>query len=172
MWSCLSSGQRDEKANHWWVHVKQQVPARATAGQSEALWWALSCQAVPQTEEVREPHFKTSACTVCEISLDMLSYCHIFPPLRYCVLLITGDEETFSFGNQAFLSFASTNGKEVVRFAYVYQRLQQPLCDILMQNKDSAQSPTQVRSYTSNTFNTSTVNLWSIATLRQWKLCP
>uniref|UniRef100_A0A667YKU3 DnaJ homolog subfamily C member 16 n=1 Tax=Myripristis murdjan TaxID=586833 RepID=A0A667YKU3_9TELE len=56
---------------------------------------------------------------------------------KYCVLLITGDEETFSFGNQAFLSFASTNTKEVVRFAYVYQRLQQPLCDILMQNKDS-----------------------------------
>eukprot|EP00064_Thunnus_orientalis_P013458 superscaffoldBa00002192_g13497 len=63
---------------------------------------------------------------------------------KYCVLLITGDEETFSFGNQAFLSFASTNMKEVVRFAYVYQRLQQPLCDILMQNKDSAQSPPQV----------------------------
>ncbi|XP_008278427.1 dnaJ homolog subfamily C member 16 [Stegastes partitus] len=63
---------------------------------------------------------------------------------KYCVLLITGDEETFSFGNQAFLSFASTNAKEVVRFAYVYQRLQQPLCDILMQNKDSAQSPPQV----------------------------
>ncbi|KAM7404398.1 hypothetical protein PAMP_011743 [Pampus punctatissimus] len=63
---------------------------------------------------------------------------------KYCVLLITGDEETFSFGNQAFLSFASTNIKEVVRFAYVYQRLQQPLCDILMQNKDSAQSPPQV----------------------------
>ncbi|KAM7410984.1 hypothetical protein PAMA_021111 [Pampus argenteus] len=63
---------------------------------------------------------------------------------KYCVLLITGDEETFSFGNQAFLSFASTNIKEVVRFAYVYQRLQQPLCDILMQNKDNAQSPPQV----------------------------
>uniref|UniRef100_A0A667ZEQ0 DnaJ homolog subfamily C member 16 n=1 Tax=Myripristis murdjan TaxID=586833 RepID=A0A667ZEQ0_9TELE len=63
---------------------------------------------------------------------------------KYCVLLITGDEETFSFGNQAFLSFASTNTKEVVRFAYVYQRLQQPLCDILMQNKDSAPSPPQV----------------------------
>lgn len=69
-------------------------------------------------------------------------------PLRYCVLLITGDEETFSFGNQAFLSFASTNTKEVVRFAYVYQRLQQPLCDILMQNKDSAQSQPQVHSHT------------------------
>uniref|UniRef100_A0A3B4YP06 DnaJ homolog subfamily C member 16 n=1 Tax=Seriola lalandi dorsalis TaxID=1841481 RepID=A0A3B4YP06_SERLL len=56
---------------------------------------------------------------------------------KYCVLLMTRDEETFSFGNQAFLSFASANTKEVVRFAYVYQRLQQPLCDILMQNKDS-----------------------------------
>uniref|UniRef100_A0A8C9X515 DnaJ heat shock protein family (Hsp40) member C16 n=1 Tax=Sander lucioperca TaxID=283035 RepID=A0A8C9X515_SANLU len=56
---------------------------------------------------------------------------------KYCVLLMTGDEESFSLGNQAFLSFASTNTKEVVRFAYVYQRLQQPLCDTLMQNKDS-----------------------------------
>ncbi|XP_061592673.1 dnaJ homolog subfamily C member 16-like [Cololabis saira] len=63
---------------------------------------------------------------------------------KYCVLLITGDEEAFSFGNQAFLSFASTNAKEVVRFAYVYQRLQQPLCDTLMQSKDSSQSPPQV----------------------------
>uniref|UniRef100_A0A8D3AAA9 DnaJ homolog subfamily C member 16 n=1 Tax=Scophthalmus maximus TaxID=52904 RepID=A0A8D3AAA9_SCOMX len=63
---------------------------------------------------------------------------------KYCVLLITRDEETLSFGNQAFLSFASTNSKEVLRYAYVYQQLQQPLCDILMQNKDSAQSPPQV----------------------------
>lgn len=63
---------------------------------------------------------------------------------KYCVLLITGDEESFTYGNQAFLSFASSNTKEVVRFAYVYQRLQQPLCDILMQNKDSAQSSPQV----------------------------
>ncbi|XP_029013016.1 dnaJ homolog subfamily C member 16 [Betta splendens] len=63
---------------------------------------------------------------------------------KYCVLLITSDEETFTFGNQAFLSFASTNAKEVVRFAYVYQRLQQPLCDMLTQNKDSAQSQPQV----------------------------
>ncbi|KAI4823879.1 hypothetical protein KUCAC02_012434 [Chaenocephalus aceratus] len=63
---------------------------------------------------------------------------------KYCVLLITGDEETFSFGNQAFLSFASTNSKEVVRFSYVYQRLQQPLCDIFMQNKDTAEYPAQV----------------------------
>ncbi|CAI5646916.1 dnaJ homolog subfamily C member 16 [Oreochromis niloticus] len=63
---------------------------------------------------------------------------------KYCVLLITGDEEIFSFGNQAFLSFASANTREVVRFAYVYQRLQQPLCDILTQNKDTVQSQPQV----------------------------
>ena len=74
----------------------------------------------------------------------------IRPLLRYCVLLITRDEETFTFGNQAFLLFASTNTKEVVRFAYVYQQLQQPLCDILMQNKDIAQSPPQVHPHMCN----------------------
>lgn len=63
---------------------------------------------------------------------------------KFCVLLITGEEDTFTFGNQAFLSFASTHTKEVLRFAYVYQRLQQPLCDILMQDKDSPQSSPQV----------------------------
>ncbi|XP_028309792.1 dnaJ homolog subfamily C member 16-like [Gouania willdenowi] len=63
---------------------------------------------------------------------------------KYCVLLITGDEETFSVGKQAFLTLASTNTREVVRFAYVYQHLQQPLCDVLMQNKDSPQSSPQV----------------------------
>ncbi|XP_056278571.1 dnaJ homolog subfamily C member 16-like isoform X1 [Pseudoliparis swirei] len=63
---------------------------------------------------------------------------------KYCVLLITGDEETFSFGNDAFLLFASTNTKEVVRFGYVYQRQQQPLCDIFTQNKDSEESSAQV----------------------------
>nr|XP_057941281.1 dnaJ homolog subfamily C member 16-like isoform X1 [Doryrhamphus excisus]XP_057941282.1 dnaJ homolog subfamily C member 16-like isoform X1 [Doryrhamphus excisus] len=60
---------------------------------------------------------------------------------KYCVLLITGDDESFSLGNQAFLSFASGNTKEVVRFAYVYQQLQQPLCNILMTSKDGTQPP-------------------------------
>ncbi|KAL6119978.1 dnajc16 [Pungitius sinensis] len=63
---------------------------------------------------------------------------------KYCVLLITGDEETFSLGNNAFLSFASTNAKEVVRFAYVYQRLQRPLCDVFTQSKDGVESSAQV----------------------------
>ncbi|XP_061535950.1 dnaJ homolog subfamily C member 16-like isoform X1 [Phycodurus eques] len=60
---------------------------------------------------------------------------------KYCVLLMTGDGESFSPGKQAFLSFASSNTKEVVRFAYVYQQLQQPLCNILMTSKDSTQGP-------------------------------
>lgn len=64
---------------------------------------------------------------------------------RYCVLLITADEETNSLGIQSFLSFASTNTREVVRFAYVYQRLQQPLCDILMYSGDSSQLTPQVQ---------------------------
>ncbi|KAM9786043.1 dnaJ homolog subfamily C member 16 [Neosynchiropus ocellatus] len=63
---------------------------------------------------------------------------------KYCVLLITGDEDNFSAGNLEFLSFATANVRDVVRFAYVYRRLQQPLCSILMQSKDSAQSDTQV----------------------------
>ncbi|XP_035594860.1 dnaJ homolog subfamily C member 16-like [Oncorhynchus keta] len=63
---------------------------------------------------------------------------------KYCVLLITGDEESYTVGNQAFLTFASTNTLEVVRFAYVYQRLQQSLCDILLKTKDSTPPPPQV----------------------------
>nr|XP_061803264.1 dnaJ homolog subfamily C member 16-like [Nerophis lumbriciformis] len=65
---------------------------------------------------------------------------------KYCVLLITGDDESFSSGNRAFLSFASSNTREVVRFAYVYQQLQQPLCNILMTGKESAHAslPPQV----------------------------
>lgn len=86
-------------------------------------------------------------------------HCHVSHSLRYCVLLITGDEEPLSFGNQAFLSFASTNAKEVVRFAYVYQRLQQPLCDILMQNQDSAHSSAQVQLMSNTTSASSSVIL-------------
>uniref|UniRef100_A0AAZ3QZL0 DnaJ homolog subfamily C member 16 n=1 Tax=Oncorhynchus tshawytscha TaxID=74940 RepID=A0AAZ3QZL0_ONCTS len=59
----------------------------------------------------------------------------------YCVLLINGDEESYTIGNQAFISFAYTNTQEVVRFAYAYQRLQQPLCDTLLKTKDSTQPP-------------------------------
>ncbi|PWA33000.1 hypothetical protein CCH79_00016851, partial [Gambusia affinis] len=63
---------------------------------------------------------------------------------KFCVLLMTTDEETYSSGHQEFLSFASTNTRDVVRFAYVYQRLQQPLCDILMHGENSAQSAPQM----------------------------
>lgn len=59
---------------------------------------------------------------------------------RYCVLLITGDEQDFVAGNKAFLEFASVNKKDVLRFAYVYQRHQQPLCQALLPNQ-AALSP-------------------------------
>ncbi|KAJ8360623.1 hypothetical protein SKAU_G00171480 [Synaphobranchus kaupii] len=55
---------------------------------------------------------------------------------KYCVLLITGADESFAPGNTAFLSFAAFNTKEVLRFAYVYQRWQQPLCDALLKSKE------------------------------------
>ncbi|CAB1314553.1 unnamed protein product [Coregonus sp. 'balchen'] len=54
---------------------------------------------------------------------------------RYCVLLITGEEPGFVPGNQAFLTFASSNTKDVLRFTYVYQRQQQPLCQALLHNQ-------------------------------------
>ncbi|CDQ73001.1 unnamed protein product [Oncorhynchus mykiss] len=60
---------------------------------------------------------------------------------KYCVLLITGDEESYTIGNQAFISFAYTNTQEVVRFSYAYQRLHQPLCDTLLKTKNSTQPP-------------------------------
>ncbi|XP_064155344.1 dnaJ homolog subfamily C member 16 isoform X1 [Anguilla rostrata] len=61
---------------------------------------------------------------------------------KYCVLLITGEEESFTAGNKAFLSLASSNTKEVLRFTYVYQRQQQSLCETLLKSRDIA--PPQV----------------------------
>ncbi|KAJ8265616.1 hypothetical protein COCON_G00147150 [Conger conger] len=61
---------------------------------------------------------------------------------KYCVLLITGEEESFTPGNKAFLSLASSNTKEVLRFTYVYQRQQQSLCEALLKTRDS--TPPQV----------------------------
>ncbi|AWP03104.1 DnaJ -like subfamily C member 16 [Scophthalmus maximus] len=59
---------------------------------------------------------------------------------KYCVLLITGEDQAFLPGNKAFVDFASANRKEVLRFAYVYQRQQQPLCQALRHNQ-AALSP-------------------------------
>ncbi|KAM7401871.1 hypothetical protein PAMP_017148 [Pampus punctatissimus] len=59
---------------------------------------------------------------------------------KYCVLLITGEDQAFLPGNKAFLDFATANSKEVLRFAYVYQRQQQPLCQALLHNQ-AALSP-------------------------------
>lgn len=55
---------------------------------------------------------------------------------KYCVLLITGADETFVSVNDAFFNFAASNTKEVVRFAYVHQRQQQPLCEVLLKTQD------------------------------------
>lgn len=57
---------------------------------------------------------------------------------RYCVVLITGEEESFTFGNEAFLTLASLNTNDILRFAYVYQRHQQALCDVLLKNNDGS----------------------------------
>lgn len=51
------------------------------------------------------------------------------------MLLITGEEQDFVAGNKGFLDFASANKKEVLRFVYVYQRHQQPLCLALLHNQ-------------------------------------
>uniref|UniRef100_A0A8C2IXQ6 DnaJ homolog subfamily C member 16 n=1 Tax=Cyprinus carpio TaxID=7962 RepID=A0A8C2IXQ6_CYPCA len=62
---------------------------------------------------------------------------------KFCVLLVTGEGEQFVSVNEAFFDFASSNTKEVLRFAYVYQRQQQPLCDTLLKKEDT--TPPQVR---------------------------
>uniref|UniRef100_A0A8C2WKH7 DnaJ homolog subfamily C member 16 n=1 Tax=Cyclopterus lumpus TaxID=8103 RepID=A0A8C2WKH7_CYCLU len=56
---------------------------------------------------------------------------------KYCVLLITGEDPAFLPGSKAFLDFASVNRKDVLRFAYVYQRQQQPLCQALLHSEEA-----------------------------------
>ncbi|XP_060924943.1 dnaJ homolog subfamily C member 16-like [Limanda limanda] len=56
---------------------------------------------------------------------------------KYCVLLITGEDQAFHPGNKAFIDFATANRKDVLRFAYVYQRQQPQLCQALLQNQVS-----------------------------------
>uniref|UniRef100_A0A8C6UU50 DnaJ homolog subfamily C member 16 n=1 Tax=Neogobius melanostomus TaxID=47308 RepID=A0A8C6UU50_9GOBI len=54
---------------------------------------------------------------------------------KFCVLLITDQDQAFAPGNKAFLDFAAANKKDVLRFAYVYQQHQQPLCQALLRNQ-------------------------------------
>uniref|UniRef100_A0A4W4EJ05 J domain-containing protein n=1 Tax=Electrophorus electricus TaxID=8005 RepID=A0A4W4EJ05_ELEEL len=61
---------------------------------------------------------------------------------KYCVLLITGEDEALVSVNAAFYDFASSNSKEVLRFAYVYQSQQKPLCDTFLSKEEL--SPPQV----------------------------
>lgn len=77
------------------------------------------------------------------MSLRKLHHLPVFVIDRYCVLLVTGEGEQFVSVNEAFFDLASSNTKEVLRFAYVYQRQQQPLCDALLKKEDT--TPPQVR---------------------------
>lgn len=63
------------------------------------------------------------------------------------MLLITGDDPAFAPGNGAFLDFAAASRKDVLRFAYVFQRQQQPLCQALLPGGQAAPPP-QVRTAT------------------------
>ncbi|XP_077385664.1 dnaJ homolog subfamily C member 16-like [Festucalex cinctus] len=54
---------------------------------------------------------------------------------KYCVLLITNDDQAFLPRNKAFMDFATFNTKDVLRFVYVYQHRQQPLCQALLPNQ-------------------------------------
>ncbi|XP_043917705.1 dnaJ homolog subfamily C member 16 [Protopterus annectens] len=51
---------------------------------------------------------------------------------KYCVVLITGEGESFSKTYDAFLSFAATNSRETVRFVYMYYRRQQEFANALL----------------------------------------
>ncbi|KAG2459686.1 DJC16 protein, partial [Polypterus senegalus] len=56
---------------------------------------------------------------------------------KYCVILITGEQDSISNGYTAFLEFASSNNKDIFRFAYVNQKQQKALCDVLLKDLDS-----------------------------------
>ncbi|XP_062329892.1 dnaJ homolog subfamily C member 16-like isoform X2 [Osmerus eperlanus] len=83
---------------------------------------------------------------------------------KFCVLLITREEPAFVPGNEAFLEFAAANSKEVLRFAYVHQRQQQALCQVLLNNQAS-QAPQVVmlerRSQTGRVMYRSVIGGWN-----------
>ncbi|XP_028663555.1 dnaJ homolog subfamily C member 16 [Erpetoichthys calabaricus] len=56
---------------------------------------------------------------------------------KYCVILITVEQDSISNGYAAFLEFASSNSKDIFRFAYVNQKQQKALCDVLLKDLDS-----------------------------------
>ncbi|TRY71332.1 hypothetical protein DNTS_016572 [Danionella cerebrum] len=57
---------------------------------------------------------------------------------KYCILLITSEEESFTAGKEAFLSLASLNTNDILRFAYVYHRRQGPLCEVVILERRNA----------------------------------
>ncbi|XP_062842635.1 dnaJ homolog subfamily C member 16 [Trichomycterus rosablanca] len=56
-------------------------------------------------------------------------------PRKYCVLLITGEDESFGSVKAAFLDFASSNTEEIIKFTYVSQERQQSFCDTLLKRE-------------------------------------
>ncbi|XP_063072241.1 dnaJ homolog subfamily C member 16-like isoform X2 [Engraulis encrasicolus] len=70
---------------------------------------------------------------------------------KYCVLLMTSDEDWLSPSNSAFLAFAAANTREVIRFAYVSQRSQQPLCHTLLKDRDAIAPQVVILERRSNT---------------------
>ncbi|XP_014353837.1 dnaJ homolog subfamily C member 16 isoform X2 [Latimeria chalumnae] len=66
------------------------------------------------------------------------------PAKRYCVLLITGEDEKFTKAYKAFLSFASINGKETIRFVYVYWERQQEFTETVLSPVEKSSDVPQV----------------------------
>ncbi|MBN3301315.1 DJC16 protein, partial [Amia calva] len=69
---------------------------------------------------------------------------------KYCILLITGEDESLASSYDEFVSVAASNTKDVLRFAYVYQKQQQPLCDTLLKNQESSSSQVVILERRSN----------------------
>eukprot|EP00062_Callorhinchus_milii_P021154 gi/632977580/ref/XP_007905427.1/ PREDICTED: dnaJ homolog subfamily C member 16 [Callorhinchus milii] len=63
---------------------------------------------------------------------------------RYCVLLITGEGEGFRASYNSFVSFASVNAEESLRFVYVYREWQQAFSDALLQMAPKLTAASQV----------------------------
>lgn len=145
--------------------VTEMIPAASLCSSISVIWLILDRCSISalhwdstiryiEASDISPCFFIQSLSFYCQFLLRYLGFCtatEAFPsgvaqlvtlrPLcRYCVLLITGEEQDFVAGNKAFLEFASVNRKDVLRFAYVYQRHQQPLCQALLPNQ-AALSP-------------------------------
>lgn len=118
--------------HYWWdLRTSSCKKNKKKTGQIPSNWYSV-CWLNPLTDSTDAILF-----TIIGSNLKKCLTCLVFFFHRYCVLLITGDDPAFLPGNKAFLDFASANSKEVLRFAYVYQRQQQPVCQALLHNQVS-----------------------------------